>query len=134
MRAFVIFSMVLLCGLAAFPLHAGEPSPPDPAHSQNNAAPERAVMTSQRMVEILMAAADESQAAPNRVLLKYKGIELQCIYDERHDRMRILAPVAARVNISSAQFEKAMMANSTPRWTRATRSTTAFSMPPSSTP
>jgi hypothetical protein len=45
------------------------------------------------------------------VLLKYRGIELRCIYDEQHNRMRILTPVAARGKITGEQFEKAMQAN-----------------------
>jgi hypothetical protein len=69
------------------------------------------IMTPQKMVKILVAAADESKAMPHMVMLKYKGIELRCIYDEQHDRMRIITPVAARGNITGDQLEKAMEAN-----------------------
>ena len=71
----------------------------------------RQIMTSQEMIEILIAAADESKTLSHMVLLVFRGIELRCIYDEKHDRMRIIAPVAARGDITGDQFEKAMNAN-----------------------
>jgi hypothetical protein len=69
------------------------------------------VMTSEELVKILVAASDESREARSMVQLKYKGIELLCIYDVKHDRMRIIASVAARGDITTEQFEKAMEAN-----------------------
>ncbi len=69
------------------------------------------VMTPQAMVEILVGAAEESKVLPNRVMMKYRGIELTCIYDPTHDRMRIITPIAARGNITAEQFERAMEAN-----------------------
>ncbi|MEK9629695.1 MAG: hypothetical protein VW455_11835 [Nitrospinota bacterium] len=68
-------------------------------------------MTPQTMVEILGSLADESKAVPGMVMLKFKSVELTCIYDETHDRMRIIVPIAAQGNITSEQFEKAMNAN-----------------------
>jgi len=100
MRVAILLSIFLFTGGLLSPVFAADP-----------ASPQREVMTPMRMVEILRAAADESKALPHMVMLKYKGIELRCIYDERHDRMRIIAPVAARADISDEQFEKAMEAN-----------------------
>jgi hypothetical protein len=79
--------------------------------SEQKTLNKRQIMTSQEMVKILIEAADESKTLPHRILLKYRGVELQCIYDETHDRMRIIASIAARGNITSDQFEKAMEAN-----------------------
>lgn len=99
------------------PLKAADSMSMKPAITKNDPAldletsQKRPVMTSQKMVEILIAAADESKALPHLVMLKYRGVELQCIYDEQHDRMRIIASVAARGNITSDQFEKSMQAN-----------------------
>jgi hypothetical protein len=90
---------------------------PPPAITKNDPAADlktlqqKEVMTSQKMVKILIAAADESKALPHMVMLKYKGIELRCIYDVQHDRMRIITPIAARGNITKDQLEKAMEAN-----------------------
>lgn len=87
------------------------------AIAKNDPAPDlktlqkRQVMTSQEMVKILIAAADESKALPHMVMLKYRDVELRCIYDEQHDRMRIITPVAVRGDITRDQFEKAMEAN-----------------------
>lgn len=63
------------------------------------------------MVKILVAAADDSKVLPGMVLLKYRNVELTCIYDEQHDRMRIIVPIAERSKITSDQLEKAMNAN-----------------------
>ncbi|QPJ61253.1 MAG: hypothetical protein G3M70_04860 [Candidatus Nitronauta litoralis] len=53
------------------------------------------VMTPQAMVEILVEAAEESKVFPNRVMMTFRGNKLTCVYDSIHDRMRIIAPVAA---------------------------------------
>ena len=96
---------------------AADSMSPQPAITNNDPATDlktlqpQEVMTSQKMVKILIAAADESKALPHMVLLKYRGIELTCIYDVQHDRMRIITPVAARGNITEDQLEKAMEAN-----------------------
>lgn len=117
MRALFILSIVLIIACVVSPLKAEDSTSTKPAITKNDPAPDLKtlqkpqVMTSQKMVKILIAAADESKALPNRVLLKLRGVELQCIYDEQHDRMRIIASVAARGNITSDQFEKAMNAN-----------------------
>lgn len=117
MRASFILSIVLITSCAASPLTAADSMSMKSAITKNDpdsnlkSLQVRQVMTSQEMVKILMAAAEESKALPHRVLLKYKGVELTCIYDEQHDRMRIIAPVAALGNITSDQFAKAMEAN-----------------------
>lgn len=117
MRALFILSIVLITGSAVSPLKAADSMSMKPAVTKNDLAPDLKtpqklqVMTGQKMVKILIAVADESKVLPHRVLLKYRGVELQCIYDEQHDRMRIIASVAARGNITSDQFEKAMQAN-----------------------
>jgi len=96
---------------------AGDSMSPRPTININDPATDlktlqqREVMTPQKMVKILMAAADESKALPHMVLLKYRGIELTCIYDVQHDRMRIITPIAARGNITNDQLGKAMEAN-----------------------
>ena len=114
MRALFLFSIVLFTISAVSPLEAAD-STTKPAITKEDSGSEtllkRQVMTPQRMVKILIAVADESKALPNMVMLKLRGIELRCIYDEQHDRMRIIAPVAALGNITRDQFEKAMQAN-----------------------
>lgn len=117
MRALFILSIVLIAASAVSPLKAANSISMKLATAKNEAAPDletlqkRQVMTSQKMVEILIAAADESKVLPNMVMMKYRDVELRCVYDEQHDRMRIIAPVAARGDITSDQFEKAMVAN-----------------------
>jgi hypothetical protein len=117
MRALSTLLIVLVIGFAVSPLIAADSMSMKPAITKIDSAPDsetlqkRQVMTPQRLVKILIAAADESKALPHRVLLKYKGVELRCFYDEQHDRMRIIASVAARGNITPDQFEKAMQAN-----------------------
>ncbi|MGV7222161.1 MAG: hypothetical protein ACQ9MH_11585 [Nitrospinales bacterium] len=117
MRPIFILSIVLVFASAVSPLIAAEPVPPQSDIIENNLAEgpktpqERKVMTSQEMVNILIVAADESKAVPNMVQLKYKGVELLCIYDVSHDRMRIIASVGARGDITADQIEKAMEAN-----------------------
>ncbi len=117
MRALIIFAIIVFAGSAVPQIMAADSSSDKPSITKNDSdpalptLPEHDVMTSQEMVNILITVADESKALPHAVLLKYKGIELRCIYDEKHDRMRIIAPVAARGNITDEQFEKAMEAN-----------------------
>ncbi len=110
MRTIFFLSTVLITASVASPLLAADFTSQQ-AVPDNEPVPDRPVMTSQKMVEILIEAADESKALPNMVMLKYKGIELSCIYDEQHDRMRIIVPIAARGDITGEQFEKAMEAN-----------------------
>jgi hypothetical protein len=99
------------------PLMATDSMSPQPANIKIDAVADqktvqqREVMTSQKMVKILVAAADESKVLSNMVLLKYRGIELTCIYDVQHNRMRIITPVASRGDITNDQLEKAMEAN-----------------------
>ncbi len=117
MRALFILSLVLITACAVSPLKSEDSMSMQPAITKNDPEPDlktfekRQVMTSQKMVAILIAATDESKALPHMVMLNYRGVELRCIYDEQHDRMRIIAPIAARGNITSDQFEKAMQAN-----------------------
>lgn len=117
MRILLILSIVLITCCTASPLKAADSMSMKPAITKTDTVPDlktsqkRQVMTSQEIVKILTEAADESRILPHAVLLKYGGVELQCIYDEKHDRMRIIASIAARGNITSDQFEKAMQAN-----------------------
>ena len=117
MRSLFILSIIFILSSFASPLMAAEPIPPQNDIIENHPAPdpktsqEPKLMTSQEMVQILIAVSDESKAMTNMVQLKYKGIELLCVYDVSHDRMRIIASVAARGDITAEQFEKAMEAN-----------------------
>ncbi|MBT3923666.1 MAG: hypothetical protein HOK41_07215 [Nitrospina sp.] len=117
MRALIILSIVLILDSAVSPLMAADSMSVKPAITEDESAsnqeafPNRQPMTPHQMVNILIAVADESKAAPGMVLLKFKGVELTCVYDEQHDRMRIIVPIAAQGNITSDQFEKAMNAN-----------------------
>lgn len=117
MRTLFILSIVLIFGSVGSSLMAEDSAPPQGAITKDDPASKveplelSSFMTSQEMVKILIAAADESKAVPNMVQLKYKRIELLCIYDESHDRMRIIASIGARGDITDEQFEKAMAAN-----------------------
>ena len=117
MRVLLFLSTILILAGVVSPLNAGDFLWVQPATTQEEltsnleGVPKRPLMTPQEMVKILMAVADESKAMPNKVFLKYRNVELTCIYDEQHDRMRIIVPIAARGNITHDQFEKAMNAN-----------------------
>lgn len=117
MRAF-FFLFIFLTGFGAgSTLLAADSFSTQDAITKNDPLPKRITlqedqaMTPQELVEILVATAEESKVLPNRIMMKYKGIELTCIYDETHDRMRIIAPIAARSDITPKQFENAMEAN-----------------------
>ena len=72
---------------------------------------ERTKMSAENMVKILTALADKSQILPGMVLITYKDVEMQCLYDEHHDRMRIIATVSAVGDVTPEQFSKTMEAN-----------------------
>ena len=117
MRGLFVLSIVLITCSSVSLLKAADSISLKPAITKSGLVSEqktlqkRQVMTSQEMVKILIETADESKVLPHMVMLKYREVELQCFYDEKHDRMRIIASIAASGNITSEQFEKAMEAN-----------------------
>ena len=117
MRYIFILSIIIITVCTGSPLIAADLFSQQHNITKNDSTPdlitlqEDQAMTAQEMVEILVATTEESKVLPNRVMMVYRGIELTCIYDETHDRMRIIAPIAARGDITPEQFENAMEAN-----------------------
>ena len=83
----------------------------DFGHHEKKHVIQESHMTVSHMVKILSDFADEATAVPNSIFLVYEGVELVCVYDERHNRMRIISAIAPLGDITEGQFLKAMEAN-----------------------
>ncbi len=68
-------------------------------------------MSDERLVAVLDQHAESIKRGQGVVELVFDEVEMVCIYDTHHDRMRIVAPVAREHAISSDHLRASMMAN-----------------------
>ena len=68
-------------------------------------------MTNKKMELVLKSTVDSITGELGYWEMKYKGISLMVITDQRHNRMRIISPIAQVSEITDAQIKRAMEAN-----------------------
>lgn len=81
--------------MAFYPISDGAPEP----------------MTGADLHRIIETVADESNGDANVIEFIVKDISLICIYDEAHNRMRIIAPAIQFADVTDAQKDKMLEAN-----------------------
>lgn len=67
--------------------------------------------TLQDLEEILKAEAEDLRSEGGQLVFNYEGREMAILTSESHDRMRILAPIAAADSLTEEQRQKLLNAN-----------------------
>lgn len=68
-------------------------------------------MTAERLQETLRAVDPEAKASGNSLELGFAEVRMVCVFDERNDRMRIIAPIRSLADLSSEQLAAILDAN-----------------------
>ena len=68
-------------------------------------------MSQERMEAIIEGSSGEFTGPAGAVRFRFEGVEMACISDARHDRMRIVAPVTSRDELSIQELEIMLIAN-----------------------
>ncbi len=90
---------ILLAGWGCTPLAT------EPSDSQG-------AMTGDRLALHLHAiSSGPVTVSPNRLGFEYEGVELVCVFDPTHDRMRLFSPIAAVADLTGAHIGNILEAN-----------------------
>ena len=68
-------------------------------------------MTQQRMEAVLRALAPGAEGVPGSLAFKFEGVQIECISDVTHDRMRLIAAIAPLSKLSGEQLTSILEAN-----------------------
>ena len=69
-------------------------------------------LTGEKLVELIEEASDgEVKIEGSVVEFSLRGIPLFCIYDENHDRMRIISPIKAYEEVTAEEKDEMLAAN-----------------------
>lgn len=68
-------------------------------------------MTGAGLRDVIETITDKSESNGNIIEFSIKGSALACIYDERHNRMRIIAPIGDFAEVTEAQKDRMLEAN-----------------------
>ncbi len=79
------------------------------AHEHTSASPEP--MTNARLAAILERVAPQVQGQAGQWRITRDGIPVMILTDESHNRMRVIAPIAKRDQVSDAILERMLEAN-----------------------
>jgi hypothetical protein len=97
-------SLLLLLALG-FPLLASA------EESLPSATSETRPMTQERMEALLRALAPGAEGVPGSLAFKVEGVQIECISDPPHDRMRLVAAIAPVSKLSSEHVARILEAN-----------------------
>lgn len=81
-----------------------------PIESSSTDAPEP--MTGERLRQVIEKVAEYGpNPVGHQIRFELEGVGMTCIYDETHDRMRIIAPIRHYTKVTAAQRDAMMWAN-----------------------
>ena len=75
------------------------------------ATPADTPMTRERLEALILASAQDIAGRAGALEFSYDGVSMACISDVSHDRMRIIAPIAAVGGLSARTLEVLLVAN-----------------------
>ena len=82
-----------------------------PAFSEEARQARNAAMTQESLESILRSIAPEAKGVPGALGFAVSGVQMECISDVKHDRMRLVAVITSVSNLTSEQVGRILEAN-----------------------
>jgi len=68
-------------------------------------------MSQERMEELVANASNEAEGRPGAMQFLFDGVQMLCLSDVEHDRMRIIAPITTREGLAAPYLDLMLLAN-----------------------